>query len=288
MGYLRAGALPGGAPANYAAHARACGGDAFILSRVGADEAGEALKLHLSAAGIDIRGVQSSLTRPTGSVHVHLDAQGQPSFECSSHTAFDEMSCNDAWLELAPRLDAILFGTLAQREKASRQAIQELLGSAPQAVKIFDLNLRGWNPAVHAVVEHSLKLCQVIKLNEGELKILMQAYGAEGDDPAAFLRGVMRYGEIELAAVTLGSRGCWLLSGDESVRHPGYHVKVADTTGCGDAFAAGLTIKYLNKATLEEMAAYANRIGALAAIHKGAFPAWSHSDSIALEQKSIA
>ncbi|HQJ66044.1 MAG TPA: carbohydrate kinase [bacterium] len=274
----------GGAPANFAFHATRCGARGFLMSRVGQDELGRSLMDHFKQAGVNITGVQTSPQKPTGTVRIHLDASGQPSFECSSDTAFDEMEMDTAWLKLINRLDVILFGTLAQRAAASRQAIRALLDHAKETVRIFDLNLRGWNAATREIVEESLCRCRILKLNETELQILIRAQKAEHLKPEVFLRGLLRSCNIELAAVTLGSRGCWLLTPDEEYRHPGYRVDVVDTTGCGDAFAAGLAWCYLHHESLEETAGYANRIAAFVATKKGATPVWNNSDLLNLDE----
>jgi fructokinase len=275
----------GGVPANFAFHARLCGARAFLFSKVGADEAGHSLKQALNRFDIDLSGLQTSLDKPTGSVRIHLDKLGQPRFECSRDTAFDDLECTPDWITLASKMDAILFTTLAQREESSHRAIQDLLSFAGQAVKVFDLNLRGWNPRVDAVVAQSLEMCQILKLNENELLLLKKGHGAEHLPSIVYLRGIMRSAHVELAAVTLGSRGCWLVTLDEEIVHPGFRVTAVDTTGCGDAFAAGMVYRYLLRANLEEIADYANRIGAVVATRKGAVVEW-HADELVVLPKN--
>jgi len=270
----------GGAPANFAFHAVQCGAHGFLLSRVGDDDLGHALKSYMQRAGLDVSGVQISPAKPTGTVRIHLDAAGQPRFDCSKDTAFDEMELDASWNAVVENLDAILFGTLAQRDEPSRRAIQAMLDHASQAVRIFDPNLRGWNETTRVIVEASLERCQILKLNDSELAILQNAHKAAHLDPDDFLRGLMRTTGIELAAITLGSQGCRLLTQDEMCTHPGFRVPVVDTTGCGDAFAAGLVWRYLHKESLDMMALYANRIAAFVATQKGAMPPWTEDDLV--------
>ena len=72
--------------------------------------------------------------------------------------------------------------------------------------------------------------------------------------------------------MTRGARGSLLVSGRETVDHPGYEVGVADTVGSGDAFTAALVHHYLRGAGLERMAEAANRLGAYVAGRAGATP----------------
>lgn len=269
--------FPGGAPANLALHVHYGGARASLFSRVGLDPAGAELVDYFARAGVDTTAVQRGGGRPTGSVHVTVDQSGQPSFLCSRETAFDEMVCDSSWITLAATMDAILFGTLAQREESSRQAIQTLLAASPGAVKIFDPNLRGWSAKMSDIVQASLRHADILKINETELATLRQALGRH-DKELDFIRALIDDYKLALVAVTLGGAGCWLVTAEASCRHNGFRVDVVDTTGCGDAFAAAMTLKFLDKATLEEIADYANRLGAFVATHPGAVPPWSPAD----------
>jgi len=264
----------GGAPANFAAHVSQAGHHGIILSRVGDDLLGNELLVQLQSDGMDISGIQKDTDKPTGTVRVSLNDEGVPSFECSRDVAFDSLEFDSTWQKLAGQIDAVLFGTLAQRQQTSRKAIQAFLRAAPQAIKVFDINLRGWNDDVAMTVETSLQVCDVIKLNEEELHQLKRHNSATGDD-VIFLRTLLSKYRLQLAAVTLGARGCYLVTDSEYVQHLGFEAKVVDTTGSGDAFAAGLVVKLLEKAPLSEIAGFGNRLGAFVATQKGAVPKWT-------------
>jgi fructokinase len=57
-----------------------------------------------------------------------------------------------------------------------------------------------------------------------------------------------------------------------AVEHPGFHVRVADTVGAGDAFTATLVHHCLQGASLEIISEAANRVGAWVATQIGATP----------------
>ncbi len=271
------GRFPGGAPANFAAHIAQAGAHAVLCSRVGDDEPGTALKKELLRYNIDLVGLQTDPARKTGTVVVTLDAAGQPSFLCSKDVAFDALSYDASWQIIAPQLHGLLFGTLAQRNLQSRKAIQSFLCAAHQAVKLFDINLRGWNKETAGIVEFGLSVCDILKMNETEFNLLHQAKSPQSGD-LAFIRQLLMDYDIKLVAVTLGKLGCILYDCHAQVVHSGFDVVAVDTTGCGDAFAAGLLLKYLQKSSLEEMAEFANRLGAFVATRTGAVPDWHHED----------
>ncbi len=275
----------GGAPANFAAHVVQAGHKGIVMSRVGKDELGTELLMLLNKMKLSTDTVQQDSEKPTGTVHVKIDDKGIPQFECTENVAFDYMNYDSSWKKMVNKIDAVLFGTLAQRNATSRKAIQAFLDEADAAVKMFDINIRGWDDSTKEAVTQSLKYASIIKLNKDELEQLKSALGSQ-DDNVTFLRFLMRDYNIKLAAITLGDRGCYMVTETEVEKHPGFNVKVVDTTGAGDAFAAGLIIKHLERAFLEEIADFANRLGAFVTTQKGAVSTWTASDLDKLKPKS--
>ncbi len=267
----------GGAPTNFAAHVNQAGQYGLILSRIGNDKLGDQLMHELISRNLDVTGIQVDDEKPTGTVKVTLDEQGKPTFDCTSDVAFDYMAFDPKWDLLSGQVDAILFGTLAQRHSVSRQAIQRFLGAATDAVKVFDVNLREWNDEVFNTVKVSFEKADIIKLNDDELELLKTSLKHDGSDHD-FIRDLLKTYSINMAAVTYGGEGCEVITDSRVVRHPGFDIKVVDTTGSGDAFAAGLTIKYVQGASLEEIAEFGNRLGAFVATRKGAVPEWTLDD----------
>ena len=266
----------GGAPANFAAHVQQTGQRGLILSRVGQDELGEALLIQLDKMGLEPASIQVDTSYPTGTVLVTLDQSGVPSFQCTKDVAFDHLQFDKRWQVLAPKIDAVLFGTLAQRNEKSRQTILEFLGAAPQALKIYDVNLRGWDSRTREIVVTSLQKANVIKLNDEELSTLRKAF--DDFDKSKFVPQLLEKYNLQLAAVTLGEGGAVVWSAEGHHYSPGFRVNAIDTTGCGDAFAAGLAVKLLENTPIPEMAEYANLLGAFVATQKGAVPKWSEAD----------
>jgi fructokinase len=63
-----------------------------------------------------------------------------------------------------------------------------------------------------------------------------------------------------------------MMGENDSVEHPGFEVKVADTVGAGDAFTAALVHHFLRGASLAEMSEAANQWGSWVASQVGAMP----------------
>jgi sugar/nucleoside kinase (ribokinase family) len=89
----------------------------------------------------------------------------------------------------------------------------------------------------------------------------------------ASAKRLLAYG-AQVVIVKLGALGCWVESKDVSMLVPGISVDVVDTTGAGDAFAAGLIAAILQGADLEMACKAANQAGARVAADYGCISAW--------------
>lgn len=266
--------LLGGAPLNFAVHARNLGADAHIVSRIGTDELGEEIARAVQHFGLSMKTVQRDPKRPTGRVNVTVDAKGQPTFEIVKNVAWDAIEETPEARALVARAEAVCFGTLAQRSARSRATIQGLLSHARSArLKVCDINFRQ-RFYTREIVEASLRAANLLKLNEDELPVLLKLVEirANGAASRSDVLGLMKNFDLDLVCVTLGERGAVLHTRPAEIHSPGYRVKVADTVGSGDAFTAGLVVKLLSGAPHEEALDFANRVGAYVASKPGATP----------------
>jgi len=101
--------------------------------------------------------------------------------------------------------------------------------------------------------------------------VIADLLGLDGSD-VGMMQQLADGCRLDLVALTKGERGSVLLSGGESVVHPGCHVEVADTVGAGDAFTAALTVGLLRGLPLEHISTVANRLAAFVCTRSGATP----------------
>lgn len=271
--------LLGGAPLNFAVHARNLGADAYIISRIGMDDLGDQIAAAVKRFGLDLSTVQRDPKRATGRVNVTLDAKGNPTFEIVRNVAWDAIEETPQARKLVMRADAVCFGTLAQRSPISRRCIQSLLRCARGArLRVCDLNFRQ-RFYTRAIVRASLRAANLLKLNETELPTLLRLLGvrARGEPRRQDVLTLIHAFNLDLVCVTLGERGAILHTLTEKHYSPGYKVKVVDTVGSGDAFTAALVVKILAGAPLAEALDFANQAGAYVATKPGGTPALSAS-----------
>lgn len=266
------GARFGGAPGNFAHHAASLGADVWMVSGVGDDELGASALEHLRASGLHVDHVIVSDSLPTGAVQVQLDQAGHASYHFNDCDAWDKIPWSDELGELARRAEAVCFGTLGQRNEVSRQTIQSFLASTSSSTwRVLDLNLRP--PYYDAeVIDQSLQLANVLKLNDDELGFLARLYelDAEGErDRAAEL--VERF-QLELVALTRGDRGGMLVRQGEVSEVESRPVDIRDTVGAGDSFTAAVVIGLIHGIDLDTINQTACRVAEFVCTQGGATP----------------
>jgi len=248
----------GGAPFNFAAHAQRLGHRVVLVSAVGNDERGAAALKRAAELGLDTQFIQVAAGMATGHVSVWLDAEGKPDFTIHRPAAYDYLRLDDAQLANIARMQPewIYFGTLLQMNDNARSQMLRLMQSLPGARRFYDLNLRRGNYTPELVRE-SIGLAQAVKLNDEEAEQFPDFDGAWA------------------VAVTRGARGCEVRIGDDGAECAGYAVKVVDTVGAGDAFAAGFLHGIARGWSAPRTGEFANRLGALVASRPGAAPDWT-------------
>ena len=170
----------GGAPANFAYHAGQFGLDTIAISALGedalAEETIEALKEH------GLNYLMPRVPYPTGTVQVTLAEGGIPTYEIKEGVAWDNIPYTDEMAEIAKNARAVCFGSLAQRNKVSRENIRKFLADTPaDCLKICDINLRQQFYSKE-VLEDSFQLCNILKINDEELVVVNRMFGYELSD----------------------------------------------------------------------------------------------------------
>lgn len=268
---LPTGKQLGGAPANFAYVSNQLGNHGIVASRVGNDANGREILAGLQNIGIDGSVVQTDARHPTGTVKVSLE-NGQPNYEITENVAWDFLELTEIWRNLAKNCDALCFGTLARRNSVSNETIWRFIELAREnSLIVFDANLRQPHCS-DEVLRSSLGATNILKLNHEEFPIICNKLGISGKSEIHQSRNLMLFFGIRLICLTRGANGSLLITKDEISEHPSIKVKIADTIGAGDAFAAGMIHGILRGWKLDEVNEFANTVGAYVASRTGAMP----------------
>ena len=265
---LPSGKALGGAPANFAYHAQRLGEEGWAVSAIGDDTLGTEImdivnekKLHNIIAVTD---------KPTGTVQVELDDKGVPSYNIMEDVAWDNIPFTPDMEVLAARADAVCFGSLVQRMGSRDSVLKFLRATRPETLRVFDINLRQhyYSPEL---VDESLRLSDILKINDEEIRIVADMFGIEGNDTVVCRTLIDRFG-IKLVILTKGADGSEVITATRSVPQKACKVKVVDTVGAGDSFTAAFVVAYLRGDSLADAQRLANETAAYVCSCKGAMP----------------
>ena len=239
----------GGQAANVAAWAAALGARAQFVGRTGDDDAGELVRARLSGLGVDVLG---PVAGRTGTICSLVSADGERSMASDRGAAADlePGELEPAWFDSCDHL--YLSGYALAREparSAARRAV-ELARAAGAAVSI---DLASWSDIREVGAERFRALVtelgpNVVFANEDEER--------EVGGPIPGVRWILKR----------GARGC-SFDGDE--RAAVQVEQVVDSTGAGDALAAGWIVGGPDLA-LEAAARCVQRVGAMPPLGSGA------------------
>jgi fructokinase len=272
----------GGAPANVAVAAARLGLRAGFVGKVGNDPFGLYLRDTLRSFDVDTESVLLSEQARTALAFVALPTPDSPQFTFYRNPSAD-------MLIRAEELDAkylsetrvFHFGSISLICDPGRTATLTALRLAKDAGAIisFDPNYRPalWPAKVaKARILETLPLCDLVKVNEGEVTLLTGK-----QDLVAGAREILAVGP-KVCLVTLGAEGSLYVTPRCDGHVPSFRVRTVDATGCGDGFMAAAIkgiveaegIEHLGSGDLEPILRYSNAVGALTATKKGGIPAF--------------
>lgn len=247
----------GGSAANAAAWLAVAGADVVFVGRVGSDVFADFHRQELGRLGVEAR-LAVDLLLPTGSIVVLINADGE-------RTMLTDRGAN---LDLRP---ADLPGRLFRKDRALYITGYSLFETGVREAGLHALDLaRRTGMTIAIDPSNHVQLADV-----GPDRFFAWTQGtkflfpnlAEGraltglTDPGAMARALaVRYEEVVL---TMGAEGgLWCRRNEETTRVPAMTGPVVDTTGAGDAFAAGfLTSRLTGGSPREALAAGAGLAG---------------------------
>lgn len=283
-------ANPGGAPGNVLVSLAQLGKKTEFIGCVGKDQFGKQLEQTLQHKNVNTSGLVYSDIHTT-LAFVHLDETGDRSFSFCRNPGADMMLTKESLqLKLISNSKILHVGSISMTDEPSREATLTALKYAKDHhVSVsFDPNLRPplWENLEEAKknIKKVMRYADVVKVSQEELEFLTD----EKDIQYAAFKLYSEY-DLSLLFVTVGEKGSYLFYKGQSVFVPGFEVEAIDTTGCGDAFFAGVLYQILENNFLaaelstEEMRnilLFGNAMGAYVSQYKGGIPAMPRLEEI--------
>jgi ribokinase len=256
----------GGQAANTAAWLAASGADVVLVGAIGDDQAGRDRVAELTSAGVRVRA-QVCPGSATGAIVVLSTLHGRSMITDRGANLLLSPQSVDSGLSGVSRLHLSAYTLLDPgSRRAGRHALEQALA-------------RGIAISVDAASAHPLKQvgpelffswvrgAQVLLANSDEARVL----AGDGTPEEQARRLADEVGGS--AIVKLGLNGAvWALAGGETISAPAPSVQPLDTTGAGDAFAAGLLGALAAGASPQEALEAATALGSQAVTTLGARP----------------
>ncbi|TCP55965.1 fructokinase [Tumebacillus sp. BK434] len=278
----------GGAPANVAVGVAKLGGRAAFLGKFSTDPFGDYLIQTLQSYGVQTDGCVRTDEAKTGLAFVAIDGMGDRHFHFYRNPSADMLLQEaDIDADLIKQARVIHIGSVTQ-------LLPEAFAATVKAQKIarehgvivsFDVNFRlglwrGREEEGRAKVRETASLSDVLKVSEEEMEFLTGTSNVEQGAAALLALGP------KIVFVTLAEKGVFYKTQDLQARVLPFRVPTVDATGAGDGFVAGFLRQLVDRVQgrsldyslsipeeIEEMARYANAVGALTVSRLGAIPA---------------
>lgn len=260
----------GGAPANFAYHAGQFGNKTLAVSALGEDKLAEETLMALDEKGL--KYIMPRVPYPTGTVQVVLDDEGVPTYDIRENVAWDNIPLTDEMLAVARNARAVCWGSLAQRNVVSRETIRQFVKATPKdSLRIFDINLRQ-TFYTKEVIQESLRLCNILKINDEELVTIGRMFGYPGLDIENKCWLILGKYDLDMLVLTCGVNGSYVFTPGAMSFQETPKVEVADTVGAGDSFTGAFCAAILKGKPVCEAHQIAVEVSAYVCTQNGAMP----------------
>lgn len=268
--FEQAAVAPGGCGSNTAIGVARSGVPVLLVACTGTDQAGDLALEYWRKAGIDTRFVRRIPGVQTGVSVGLVDSAAQPRF---IHTtgANAQLSLADIQPQLLAECGVRglhIAGFFLVRPLMD-SAMAQKLAEARQLGMFTSLDVA---LSKHMRQPESLWAClPYLDAFQCNLREAQELTGIQDAEPAAAHFRQLGAGAV---IIKLGEQGCWLDCPEFRGKIAAPQVDVVETTGAGDAFAAGCLAAILQGATLVEACQAGNRCGARIAAAFGAVAGW--------------
>jgi ribokinase len=261
----------GGKAANQAVAVAKLGTTVSLIGQVGDDSFGQTLLENLQAAGVKTSGITVNPHTHSGIASIVIDEKGENTIACAAgaNNLVREKEIEE-FKALLPHANVVLLELgipIATVLTAAREA------KANNCCLILDPA-----PVNSSLPEELYRLVDIITPNEVEASQLV-GFTVDGVTTARQAASFIHQMGIKNVIITLGSKGSFCSTPEESFWVKPISVPVVDTVGAGDAFNGALAVALASGKSIKEAVQWGTVGGALAVTKNGAQSSLPNRDS---------
>lgn len=266
----------GGAPLNFAAHFKKCGGEAYIITAVGYDALGDDTIGEIKKLGVGTEYLCRTDVQ-TGKCLVSLNEKGVPSYDLLDNVAYDCIQIPDL---ANKKFELLYFGTLSLRHENNISVLKKIITSNSFNEIILDVNIRAPYYSKE-IMNFALQNATIVKISEEELPMVMQLIDKTNSsiEESAEIIGA-NFENVKMIIVTKGEKGSLVYECNQQKTYEcsAERVDVISTVGAGDSFTAAFSAQYLKTASISKALSLANKISGYVVSCKEAIPNYKMED----------
>ena len=257
----------GGSVANSCAVAAALGARVAFLGKVADDALGEAFRHDISALGVHYPTKPLAASVPTARCLILVTPDGQRTMNtylgAGGEFSLDDLDETVIAASAITYMEGYLFDPPAAQAAFAEAAKMARAASRKTALSLSDpFCVDRHRDGFHRLIAEGI---DILFANEAEICSLYQR-----NDFAEAVQDAAK--QIKLAVLTKGEEGSLIVHNGEQIAIPALPATVLDTTGAGDAYAAGFLTAYAQNAPLEAAGRLGAEAAALAIAQVGARP----------------
>jgi len=253
--------VPGGSAANAMVGLSRLGCKVGFIGKVACDPEGRKLLEDFRKENVDVNGIIVAEQGRTGTVMGFVNGRGERALYADAGVN-STITLAEQKKEYASEVCFLHLTSFVGEESFHAQV--QLAKALPRSVKL------SFDPGALYARRRRVQLRPILKRtfvsmpNALELELMTGRTGYKEGAEALLREG------MEIVAVKLGKKGCYVTDGTEKHLIPALKVKTVDTTGAGDAFCAGFLYGLISNKTLEECGRIGNFLGSRCVMKIGA------------------
>ena len=254
----------GGVGANYAFALREWSISPCLVACVGQDDFASLVLKTLANHGVDVSNVQRTSAALTGLLYINVTPNGQRTFFGSrgANRLLRRMPGDCPTLNRAMAVSMMGYSFLDPGPEATAMQLLKAAHARGGWVSL-DIGMEPCEQIPHKILQ-IIKQADLVFVSSDEAAVLTGVR-----DPRKSYRRLEKAGACNVV-MKLGRRGCLIRDEGKLCHVPSFAVRVVDSTGAGDAFAAAFLQARLRGWPATEAAIAANAAGAAAAATAGA------------------